>query len=168
MDDLKVSIPARNRALEGTRSFISRTPGLIRCARCPAPSCGRQVPLRWNSSEGQAVSRKARQGEDEARSRLSPHACLKTGLLWADRKTVLREPLHAGCAIIRLCSNGLRRERGSPSPHWNGDLTHSEMADLIERFFDGKGLYAQEWNDFVEVSQNDWRMDAYRRCCYEL
>jgi hypothetical protein len=42
------------------------------------------------------------------------------------------------------------------------------MADLIERFLDGKGLYGQEWNDFVEVSQNDWRMDAYRRSCYEL
>ena len=62
----------------------------------------------------------------------------------------------------------LRRKRGSPGPHWNGDLTHSEMAGLIERFLDGKGLYAQEWNDFVEVSQNNWRMDAYRRCCYEL
>jgi len=42
------------------------------------------------------------------------------------------------------------------------------MADLIERFLDGKGLYAHEWNDFVEVSQNHWRMDAYKGCCYEL
>jgi len=33
-----------------------------------------------------------------------------------------------------------------PKPHWNGDLTHSEMADLIERFLDGKFLYPQEWN----------------------
>ena len=62
----------------------------------------------------------------------------------------------------------LTRRAKEPKPHWNGDLTRSEMADLIERFLDGKSLYPQEWNDFVEVSQHDWRMDAYRRCCYEL
>ena len=53
-------------------------------------------------------------------------------------------------------------------PHWNGNLTYSEMADLIERFLENRPAYAQEWNDFVDTPQKDWRMDAYRRCCYEL
>jgi|HubBroStandDraft_6_1064221.scaffolds.fasta_scaffold22229_2 hypothetical protein len=35
-------------------------------------------------------------------------------------------------------------------------------------FLDDKRLYPQEWNDFVDTPQHDWRMDAYRRCCYEL
>jgi len=44
----------------------------------------------------------------------------------------------------------------------------AEVADLIERFLDGKSLYPQEWNDFVDASQIDKRIDAYRQRCYEL
>jgi len=33
------------------------------------------------------------------------------------------------------------------------------MADVIERFLDDKRLYPQEWNDFVDTPQYDWRMD---------
>ena len=53
----------------------------------------------------------------------------------------------------------LRRKRRDPGPHWSGDLTYSEMADVIERFLDDKRLYPQEWNDFVDTPQYDWRMD---------
>jgi hypothetical protein len=29
-------------------------------------------------------------------------------------------------------------------------LSREELANLIERFLDGKSLYPQEWNDFVD------------------
>ena len=48
------------------------------------------------------------------------------------------------------------------------DKTPHEIADLIERFLDGKSLYPQEWNDFVDSSQRDKEIDFYRRRCYEL
>src|ERR1035438_9593254 len=47
-------------------------------------------------------------------------------------------------------------------------LSGSDMAQLIERFLDGRSLYPQEWNDFVDTSQRDQKMDVYRRRCYEL
>lgn len=43
-----------------------------------------------------------------------------------------------------------------------------EVADIIERFLQGESLYPQEWNDFVEASQRDKKIDAYRRRCYQL
>ena len=43
-----------------------------------------------------------------------------------------------------------------------------EVADLIERFLRSKLAYPQEWNDFVECSQPDPAVDAYRKRCYEL
>jgi hypothetical protein len=46
--------------------------------------------------------------------------------------------------------------------------TESEVADLIERFLDGRSAYPQEWNDFVECSEPDPMLDVYRRKCYEL
>jgi hypothetical protein len=44
----------------------------------------------------------------------------------------------------------------------------ASVADLIERFLDGRSHYRQEWNDFVDASQRDKEIDAYRRRCYEL
>lgn len=61
-----------------------------------------------------------------------------------------------------------RRRPETRSAHWSGTLSYLEMAGLIERFLDRAPLYGQEWNDFVDAPQHDWRMDAYRRCCYEL
>jgi hypothetical protein len=46
--------------------------------------------------------------------------------------------------------------------------TPAEIAGIIERFLDGKSLYPQEWNDFVECSERDARLDPYRKKCYEL
>jgi hypothetical protein len=46
--------------------------------------------------------------------------------------------------------------------------TAKQIADLIERFLTEKSLYPQEWNDFVESSEADARLDSYRRRCYEL
>lgn len=48
------------------------------------------------------------------------------------------------------------------------DKNALEVAGLIERFLDKKSLYPQEWNDFVELSQYDKRIDVFRKRCYEL
>jgi len=42
------------------------------------------------------------------------------------------------------------------------------MADLIERFLEGRLAYPREWNDFVDCSQQSSEMDGYRSTCYEL
>lgn len=46
--------------------------------------------------------------------------------------------------------------------------TAEEIAAIIERFLTGNSLYPQEWNDFVECSERDRRLDIYRKRCYEL
>ena len=46
--------------------------------------------------------------------------------------------------------------------------TATEIADLIERFINGKSLYPQEWNDFVESKHPDRKLDLYRKRCDEL
>jgi hypothetical protein len=46
--------------------------------------------------------------------------------------------------------------------------TKTEVADLIERFLDNRESYPQEWNDFVEGSDPDPAIDAYRTKCYDL
>jgi len=46
--------------------------------------------------------------------------------------------------------------------------TAEEIAAIIERFLTGNSLYPQEWNDFVECSERDSRLDIYRKRCYEL
>jgi len=46
--------------------------------------------------------------------------------------------------------------------------TPLEIADLIERFLDERSLYPQEWGDFVEVRQDDKKLDAYRKRCDQL
>lgn len=50
----------------------------------------------------------------------------------------------------------------------NRDKTVLEVADVIERFLKGRSLYPQEWNDFVDRSQKNRIVDAYRKRCYEL
>ena len=47
-------------------------------------------------------------------------------------------------------------------------MNYHEVADLIERFLDKKPQYPQEWNDFLETSQDFWPIEVYRKCCYEL
>lgn len=44
----------------------------------------------------------------------------------------------------------------------------AEVADLIERFLNGRSLYPQEWNDFVDASQRNKKIDLYRKRCSEL
>jgi hypothetical protein len=43
-----------------------------------------------------------------------------------------------------------------------------EVADIIAPFLDRTSLYPQEWNDFVECSQRDKKIDVYRKRCYQL
>jgi hypothetical protein len=47
-------------------------------------------------------------------------------------------------------------------------LGTSEAADLIERFLHGQQLYPQEWNDFVEATKVEPRVEPYRTRCYDL
>jgi len=47
-------------------------------------------------------------------------------------------------------------------------MNAADVADLIERFLQGKIRYPQEWNDFVDASQRDKKIEAYRRRCYDL
>ena len=47
-------------------------------------------------------------------------------------------------------------------------LGPSEAADLIERFLNVAERYPQEWNDFVEASPVDVRVEPYRIRCYNL
>ncbi len=44
----------------------------------------------------------------------------------------------------------------------------SEAADLIQRFLDGKELYPQEWNDFIEATKVQPEVELARKRCYEL
>jgi hypothetical protein len=46
--------------------------------------------------------------------------------------------------------------------------TLKDSADIIERFLEGKSLYPQEWNDFVDMSQRDEKVEVFRRRCSEL
>jgi len=43
-----------------------------------------------------------------------------------------------------------------------------EVAQLIERFLEGRGLYPQEWNDFVDTPQKDSALENYRQQCSKL
>ena len=47
-------------------------------------------------------------------------------------------------------------------------MNAAAVADLVERFLDGKSLHPQEWNDFVDASQRDKKIEAYRKRCSEL
>lgn len=46
-----------------------------------------------------------------------------------------------------------------------GRKTPGQVADVIDRFLRGAGLYAQEFNDFVDCSLSDPHLDAYRQRC---
>lgn len=50
----------------------------------------------------------------------------------------------------------------------NRRRTKSEVAELVERFLENRLTYPQEWNDFVERSQSDPVVEAYRKRCYDL
>ena len=45
------------------------------------------------------------------------------------------------------------------------DKTAAEIADLIERYLSNRCAYPQEWNDFVDCSNRDPKLDAVRRQC---
>jgi len=46
--------------------------------------------------------------------------------------------------------------------------TAAEIAQIIERFLNGRSLYPQEWNDFVERRHPDRKLDSFRKRCDEL
>ena len=46
--------------------------------------------------------------------------------------------------------------------------TAAEIAQIIERFLNGRSLYPQEWNDFVESRHPDRKLDSFRKRCDEL
>ncbi len=51
---------------------------------------------------------------------------------------------------------------------WTSKMNFHQVAGIIERFLGKSSSYPQEWNDFIDTSQSDWKVDAYRKCCYEL
>jgi hypothetical protein len=51
---------------------------------------------------------------------------------------------------------------------WKKNMNNEEAAQLIERFLERRSLYPQEWNDFVDTSQEDGVIENYRRQCGEL
>jgi hypothetical protein len=51
---------------------------------------------------------------------------------------------------------------------WKSNMTNEDAAQVIERFLEECSLYPQEWNDFVETSQQDQVVDDFRRQCAEL
>jgi hypothetical protein len=51
---------------------------------------------------------------------------------------------------------------------WKKNMNREEVAQLIERFLKKRSLYSQEWNDFVDTSQDDSVIESYRRQCNEL
>jgi hypothetical protein len=46
--------------------------------------------------------------------------------------------------------------------------TPGQVADVIERFLAGSGAYPQEFNDFIDCSLSDPKLDAYRQRCEVL
>ncbi|HEY6184493.1 MAG TPA: hypothetical protein VIW67_19770 [Terriglobales bacterium] len=51
---------------------------------------------------------------------------------------------------------------------WKKNMNSEEAAQLIERFLEGRSLYPQEWNDFVDASQEDSFVENCRRQCQQL
>lgn len=47
-------------------------------------------------------------------------------------------------------------------------MTPLQIADLIQRFLDEKSLYPEEWVEFAETSQEDKKLDTYRKRCDQL
>lgn len=46
-------------------------------------------------------------------------------------------------------------------------MNFHEVADIIGRFL-GDKIQDLEWDDFIHTKQDDWVVDAYRKCCFEL
>jgi hypothetical protein len=46
--------------------------------------------------------------------------------------------------------------------------TAAEIAQIIDRFLNGRSLYPQEWNDFVESRHPNRKLDSFRKRCEEL
>jgi hypothetical protein len=51
---------------------------------------------------------------------------------------------------------------------WKKNMNSEEVAQLLERFLEGRSLYPQEWNDFVDTVQDDSVIENCRRQCGEL
>jgi hypothetical protein len=51
---------------------------------------------------------------------------------------------------------------------WHENMSAVEAAELIERYLEGRSLYPQEWNDFVETPQVNPFVECYRKKCDEL
>ncbi|HKD80885.1 MAG TPA: hypothetical protein VKH81_14405 [Candidatus Angelobacter sp.] len=66
------------------------------------------------------------------------------------------------------CFWGYSVEASRTKPVWKKNMNREEVAQLIERFLEGRSLYPQEWNAFVDASQDDDVIDNYRRECSEL
>jgi len=41
--------------------------------------------------------------------------------------------------------------------------TAVEMAGMIERYLDGNSFYPQEWNDFVDSTEQNASLEIYRK-----
>ena len=46
--------------------------------------------------------------------------------------------------------------------------TAAEIAQIIDRFLNGRSLYPQEWNDFIDCKHPDRKQDSFRKRCDEL
>ena len=51
---------------------------------------------------------------------------------------------------------------------WKKNMNRQEAAQVIERFLEGRSLYPQEWNDFVDTPQEDNVVESYRQQSREL
>jgi hypothetical protein len=51
---------------------------------------------------------------------------------------------------------------------WKKDMSSEEAAQIVERFLSDNSLYPQEWNDFVETTQQDKKVEYYRTRCEDL
>ena len=51
---------------------------------------------------------------------------------------------------------------------FKANMNLHEVADLIDRYLGHESLYPQEWNDFIDTGQDNWIVEAYRKCCYAL
>ena len=73
-----------------------------------------------------------------------------------------------GAALFVFLFRRIRAPRGQRADFRRKSRNAAEIADIVERFLNGKSLYPQEWNDFVECRHLDAHLDSYRKRCYEL
>ena len=72
-----------------------------------------------------------------------------------------------GSPHINLWPPSMWFEANPNRKKWKRDMTPKEAADVIERFLDGPSD-SIEWCDFAETSQEDARVERYRRRCDNL